>query len=45
MLETRRRRKRAMKDSAGTAKRAKKLAKRKAKKPGAGAEKAPLASA
>jgi hypothetical protein len=41
MLETRRRRKRAMKDSAGTAKRAKKLAKWNARKARAGAPKAP----
>jgi hypothetical protein len=39
MLETRRRRKRAMKESAGTAKRAKNLAKRKANKADAGAPK------
>jgi hypothetical protein len=39
MLETRRRKKRAVKDSAGTAKRAKKLANRNAKKAGAGATK------
>jgi hypothetical protein len=39
MLETRRKRKRAMKDFAGTAKRAKNLAKRSAKKAGARAPK------
>jgi len=39
MLETRRRRKRAKKDFAGTAKRAKNLAKRSAKKARAGAAK------
>jgi hypothetical protein len=39
MLETRRRRTRAVKDSAGAAKLAKKTAKRKAKKAGAGAAK------
>ena len=39
MLETRRRRKRAKKDFAGTAKRAKNLAKRNAKKAGAGVAK------
>jgi hypothetical protein len=41
MLETRRRRKRGKKDLAGAAKRAKKLAKRNAKKSGAGAPKVP----
>jgi hypothetical protein len=41
MLETRRRRKRAMKDTAGIARRAKKLKKWNAKKARAGAPKSP----